>query len=134
MEFVYSKLSQADKHIIKALTDKEEVVGFLIFVIPSQETYEKIKEQHSEKYLKWWIDEYMEKPYVDYSFIEPEQRNKGYGKALYKAVSLFLKKEFGYKLYSSLNQSKEVKGLWASLRRENDPRFIVTEEYLEAAK
>jgi hypothetical protein len=84
------------------------------------------------EYKKWWEDQYLNKPYVDYSFINIEYRNKGYGKRLYKAASLCLKLKYGLKLYASGNQSKEAKNLWQSLKKENDPYFIITGEYLEA--
>lgn len=132
MKFVYVRHNQKDKHEMKLLSENEEVIGYLVFVIPSEQTFEEVKKTNSAKFAKWWLDEYKEKPYIDYSFIEPKFRSKGYGKALYKAVSVFLKTEYGFKLYSSRNQSKEIKLLWSSLRKESDPRFIATDEYLEA--
>jgi hypothetical protein len=111
----------------------EQLIGYITFVIPSQQTLNRLLNKKSSKnFKKWWEDQYLNKPYVDYSFINIEYRNKGCGKRLYKAASLCLKLKYGLKLYASGNQSKEAKNLWQSLKKENDPYFIITGEYLEA--
>jgi excinuclease UvrABC nuclease subunit len=133
LKFLYTKELEPDKYSINMYSKNEQLIGYITFVIPSQQTLNRLLNKKSSKnFKKWWEDQYLNKPYVDYSFINIEYRNKGYGKRLYKAASLCLKLKYGLKLYASGNQSKEAKNLWQSLKKENDPYFIITGEYLEA--
>jgi GNAT superfamily N-acetyltransferase len=132
--FLYIKESQTDKYSINMLCSKtEQLIGYIIFVVPSNATYAKmISSNASQRLKKWWLEECKDKPYVDYSFIEKEFRNRGYGKLLYKAAATFIKARYGLRLYASGNQSKQAKYLWESLLREANLNFIITKEYLEA--
>lgn len=133
LKFLFTKEPEQDKYSINMFTENEQLIGYMTFVIPSQQTLNKLLGKKSSKNFKrWWEDQYLNKPYVDYSFINIEYRNKGYGKTLYKATSLFLKLKYNLNLYASGNQSKEAKRLWESLKKENNPYFIITNEYLEA--
>jgi hypothetical protein len=132
--FLYIKEPQTDKHSINMFCSKtERLIGYIIFVVPSNATYVKmISSKASQRLKKWWLEECKDKPYVDYSFIEKEFRNQGYGKLLYQSAATFIKARYGLRLYASGNQSKQAKYLWESLLRENKPNFIITKEYLEA--
>lgn len=132
--FLYIKEPQTDKHSISMFCSKtERLIGYIIFVVPSNATYTKIIGSNaSQRLKKWWLEECKDKPYVDYSFIEKEFRNQGHGKLLYQAAAMFIKIRYRLRLYASGNQSKQAKYLWESLLKENNPYFITTKEYLEA--
>jgi len=133
VKFLYTKEMDIDKYSINMYNESEQLIGYIVFVIPTQETLNKLLTKKSSKnFKKWWQEQYLDKPYVDYSFIEKEHRNKGYGKSLYKAASVFIKAKYGLNLYASKNQSKEAINLWKSLKKENSPYFNITDEYLEA--
>jgi GNAT superfamily N-acetyltransferase len=127
----FTSLSSNEKYSIYFIKDQIEV-GFLTIVVPTDVSLNKlIQTEKRQSYIKWWKENVFKKPYVDFSYIEKEYRNKGFGKKLYKIAAIWLKIKFGLKLWASQNQSKEAKRLWKSLSNNTDPLFVANNESLE---
>jgi GNAT superfamily N-acetyltransferase len=65
-------------------------------------------------------DKYVQKPYVEYVWVEKEFRNKGYAKELYKWTSEWLWEKWGLELRSGETRTQEGEWLWQSMQRSFD--------------
>jgi GNAT superfamily N-acetyltransferase len=120
-----------EKYSFHLILDQIEA-GFITVIVPTEVSLERLsKIEERPSYIKWWKENALHKPYVDFSFIEKEFRGKGYGKKLYKVAAIWLKKKYGLKLWSSQNQSKEAKRLWKSFKTNSDKLFNSNGEWIE---